>query len=150
MRSMLPPVMVVVFAVVAPGLAGDKRNAIRDLLFETTQDARQKLHEAANQCINKLAAIPAEQKTAWCRDELSRRLAQEERSLRDESRRLGAGCTDDDCRKRAALNNKVMESHQQERVDQLKEQLGRCDKEATLLLEQRCKQIESSFHPPTD
>lgn len=129
--------------------AGENKNAIRDLMFDTSQDARRKLHEVANQCIEKLATIPAEQKTSWCKDQLARQLKNEERILGDESR-LGAGCQDDACRSRAALNAKAMSTHAKERIDQLKAQIARCDKDAPMMLEQRCKQIESSFHAPMD
>ena len=130
--------------------AGDSKFAIRDVLFESAQEAREKLHETVNRCIDKIAKVPADQKTAWCRDQLSRRITSEERMNGESARFAASACTDDDCRKRAAENAKSMSTRQKERTDELKEQLGRCDKEAAVMLEQRCKQIETSFHPPTE
>lgn len=130
--------------------AGDNKFAIRDLLFESAQEAREKLHETVNRCIDKVAKVPADQKTVWCRDQLSRRITSEERMNGESARFMASSCTDDDCRKRAAENAKSMAARQKERADELKDQLGRCDKEAAVMLEQRCKQLETSFHPPTE
>lgn len=127
--------------------AAEPSPSIRDLFFESAQQARASLHQVVSGCMARAKKVAPEERKQWCRSELETRLRRDE-SMLNEIGSMTARCTDDACRERAAANSKAQAQMMETRKAETRATLEKCDTEALSMLEQRCKQIETSFHPP--